>query len=362
MFDYCTSGLGYSEPAAVRRIRTARCVALFPEVYALLESNETNLSSIARVSRVLTAGNKDALLPRIRGRSQREIDAIVAEYQPHVGRRDVVRSVVVRVPVAALALAAASDGTNVVAGPLTAASHGLDTVAGPVAFVSDDTREAASSVGRASDDACEKDAYRRCDGKLPASPANSNVGFATEKRIQFQFTATGAFREKLEKVKSLAWHRLPANPSLEQAFELALDCFIERHDPRARSERRERRREETHAREAGDARRAGDARPSGGARRAGDARPSRGVRRAAIASRHVATTVRDGVFVRDEGRCAFVGTNGKRCASTSALQVDHIKPVARDGTSTPDNLRLLCAYHNRLEAERVMGPLAHMRE
>jgi 5-methylcytosine-specific restriction endonuclease McrA len=37
------------------------------------------------------------------------------------------------------------------------------------------------------------------------------------------------------------------------------------------------------------------------------------------------------------------------------LQIDHVKPAARGGANTIDNLRLLCAYHNRLEAERLMG-------
>ena len=70
MFDYCTSGLGYSASAASRRIRTARCVARFPEVHGLLESNQVNVSTVAQVSRILTRENKDEILSRIRGKSQ----------------------------------------------------------------------------------------------------------------------------------------------------------------------------------------------------------------------------------------------------------------------------------------------------
>jgi hypothetical protein len=32
-----------------------------------------------------------------------------------------------------------------------------------------------------------------------------------------------------------------------------------------------------------------------------------------------------------------------------------VTPFARGGPSTPSNLRLLCAQHNRLEAERIYG-------
>ena len=67
MFAYCTSGLGYSESAANRRIQSARCVARFPEIYGLLDANEVNLSTLSKVSRLMDHGNKDAILARIRG-------------------------------------------------------------------------------------------------------------------------------------------------------------------------------------------------------------------------------------------------------------------------------------------------------
>ena len=98
LYDYCTSGLGYSSSAAHRRIQTARCVARFPAVSDLLQKNEVNLSTITQVYRNLTEDNHGELLSRIRGRSQREVEAILAEYQPGALPRDRVRTVVVRVP------------------------------------------------------------------------------------------------------------------------------------------------------------------------------------------------------------------------------------------------------------------------
>jgi 5-methylcytosine-specific restriction endonuclease McrA len=336
MFDYCTSGLRYSEPAAVRRIRTARCVARFPEVYSLLEANEVNLSTVARVSRVLTTSNKNALLASIRRRSQREVDAIVAEYQPRTVPRDFVRPVVVRVA------AAESGGAAALAGSDASVTSGLFAPAGSaatsdVARVNATANNDATTRDDKANDACEKGAYRRSDGVFdPTDCAPPSETFVTEKRVQFQFTAAEGFQKKLEKIKSLAWHRLPTNPSLEQVFELALDSFIERHDPSARRERRQQR--------------------AGGHVRASASCTETAPPKAHSGLRYVPAAVKEEVFSRDDGRCTFVGSNGKRCASKTALQVDHIKPVARGGASSVDNLRLLCAYHNRLESERLMGP------
>jgi 5-methylcytosine-specific restriction endonuclease McrA len=64
--------------------------------------------------------------------------------------------------------------------------------------------------------------------------------------------------------------------------------------------------------------------------------------------------------MRDGGKCTFIGQNGRRCGSKWNLQIDHIVPFALGGDNSPDNLRLLCGKHNRLEAERVYGS-SHMK-
>jgi hypothetical protein len=57
LFDYCTRHLKYSSSSASRRINTARCVARFPEVYALLVSGAVNLSTVLQVSSILNEKN-----------------------------------------------------------------------------------------------------------------------------------------------------------------------------------------------------------------------------------------------------------------------------------------------------------------
>ena len=61
------------------------------------------------------------------------------------------------------------------------------------------------------------------------------------------------------------------------------------------------------------------------------------------------------VWERDGGRCAWTGPDGRRCGSRWKLEVDHVRPPSRGGTSALDNLRLTCQQHNLLHAEEVYG-------
>jgi 5-methylcytosine-specific restriction endonuclease McrA len=165
--------------------------------------------------------------------------------------------------------------------------------------------------------------------------ADASGAARLEKHVVVQFVAGEAFMAKVERLRSLAWHRLPANATLEQVFDLALDVLIDRDAPEKREARRDQKRKDRQTPKSVSATRA----------KKGPGHDAR----------TIATPVRDGVFVRDQGRCSYVGPSGRRCGSTRALQIDHVIPVARGGTGTPKNLRVLCTYHNRLEAERILG-------
>ncbi len=73
------------------------------------------------------------------------------------------------------------------------------------------------------------------------------------------------------------------------------------------------------------------------------------------AKRTIPAHVRRAVWRRDEGRCAFVSSTGRRCSARAWLEFDHRDPVARGGKASPDRVRLLCRAHNQFEAERAFG-------
>jgi hypothetical protein len=82
LFAYCTDALGYSEGAAWRRVAAARAARAFPTLETALRSGEIRLCVAAQAARVLTRENHEELLERLRGKSVREAEVILAPLLP----------------------------------------------------------------------------------------------------------------------------------------------------------------------------------------------------------------------------------------------------------------------------------------
>ena len=92
LFTYCCQGLGYSEGAAFRRVRAARCLKDTPEVYQLIWEGKLSLSALAEVSTVMTLENSREVLSLTQGATKKEASKIAVQFgaaQP--ARRESVR-------------------------------------------------------------------------------------------------------------------------------------------------------------------------------------------------------------------------------------------------------------------------------
>jgi hypothetical protein len=81
-------------------------------------------------------------------------------------------------------------------------------------------------------------------------------------------------------------------------------------------------------------------------------RPSRGTK---PGSRDVSAAVRRAVWVRDLGRCAYIGPSGHRCNERRFLEFHHIDPHALGGEATVDQIALRCRRHNDYEGRLYFG-------
>ena len=160
---------------------------------------------------------------------------------------------------------------------------------------------------------------------LPALPAASSRPSAeviplSPDRYKMQVTIGGDTLEKLRLAKDLLRHAVPSGDEatiLDRALTALLTDLAQRKFAAAE-------------------------RP----------RPSVGT---APASRHIPADVKRTVWLRDLGRCAFVGTNGRRCGERGFLEFHHIHPYALGGEATPRNIQLRCRAHNAYEARLCYG-------
>lgn len=139
-------------------------------------------------------------------------------------------------------------------------------------------------------------------------------------RYRITFTATEEATRKLDIVRDLMRHTIPDGDPAE-IFTRALDVLL---DDLLRKKF------------------ALTDRPRAG-RSAGDAA-------------YIPAEVKRTVFIRDGGRCAFVGTHGRRCGERGFLEFHHVVPRAAGGLATAENLELRCRVHNGTEVDLFFGP------
>ena len=138
-------------------------------------------------------------------------------------------------------------------------------------------------------------------------------------RHRFHFTADDELVRLLDRLRALLRHKHP-DGRLEAIFKEAAESLLDRIDPDRQP----------------------PCRP-----------PNLGRKR----SRIVPRAVKQEVWRRDQGRCAYTSDDGRRCESREALEYDHIVPWALGGASdNAENIRLLCRPHNQRLARRRFGP------
>jgi hypothetical protein len=93
-------------------------------------------------------------------------------------------------------------------------------------------------------------------------------------------------------------------------------------------------------------------------------RPNRAIRpetdkkdvyKSGFPSRYVPKDVRHAVWRRDDGRCAFVSADRRRCTERTFLEFHHVQAYAKRGLPTVENISLRCRRHNQYEAELEFG-------
>jgi hypothetical protein len=300
LFKYCTEALRLSEHAAYNRIEAARVAQDFPVVLDRLADGSINVTTLSLVAAHLTQENHLDVLAAAAGRSKREVEVVVARLAP---RSDVAASVR-KLP--------ETSPARTLPGPSAASPSSTCLEMAPVTDAPFATPVGAPVLTRS------------VEGPAP-SHRPVVVPLAPE-RYRVQFTIGAETHEKLRLAQDWLRREIPdGDPAA--IFDRALTLLL-----------------------------ADVARKKVGA--TSKARPASGSRQIPAAvqrSRHIPAQVKRKVWLRDQGRCAFISTGGRRCDARAYLEFHHVEPYAIGGETTARNISLRCRSHNRHEAELVFG-------
>ena len=350
LFTYCTQVLHLSEQAAYLRIQAARTSRRFPLVLDRLAAGDLTLTTVGLLAPHLTEANHAALVDETRHQGRRAVEEIVARLRPQPDVPASIRKAPVRSLVGGIC-----GGEPVRAKRATAAERAGEPTSPPGALELRG-REHGPSAPPSLPSARETP---RAQASLrPLAPS----------RYHLHVTISAETHAKLRHAQDLLRHALPdGDPAA--VLDRALTLLVERLErDRAKATRRPRRDEAKRRSQVGGADNhpiappppSADAVPHGpsdrkrpGQAETDDAAPRNENGNTAGSRRIRAATVR-AVWARDEGRCAFIGSEG-RCRETAFLELHHIVPVARGGAATTANLALRCHAHNQGEALRDFG-------
>lgn len=381
MFEYCVKVLGLSENAAGKRIRVARLARRFPVIVDLVETGELHLSGLCVLGAHLDNGNYRSLLDRARGKTRRQIEALVAELAPRpdvaasitrvgggrktslvgqgsfldiaysratsaVGNSDAARAVgpgPESVGPAPESVGAAPEDVGAAPEVVGAAMEVVGAApedVGPAREVVGVAPEAVGVAAKAGARAAEPSGagdrrssvqqapgpverltIRERAGKLPTGRADKIEVLAPE-RYLVKVTLGVEGKAKLERARALVSHSVP-DGNLAEVIERALDALIEKTEKR----------------------------------RFGKGRKPRKQRRPlSEGSRTVPASVARAVVEVDGEQCSYMAAgDGHVCGSTWLLQMHHLKAFAKGGPPTVENVAIFCRAHNLYAADVEFG-------
>ena len=202
LFSYLTEKYRYSGGAAYRRIQAAKLYQKFPEILELLQEGKLNLMTISLIEPHVNKEDGKKLMEMAVGKSQREIEDLLAEIHPREVRfKDVIRKLPIKARKNEAPLEEKKDS--------------------PKGHLFEGNDQGTSSAG------------------------NKNEKREIQ-RVKIEFVADESLAEMIERAKQVLRHKFPRG-RLEEVFHQALTDMLEKRDPErkvARAEKKQQRPDE----------------------------------------------------------------------------------------------------------------------
>jgi hypothetical protein len=181
--------------------------------------------------------------------------------------------------------------------------------------------------------------------KIIAKDFTKGLGDGYENFVEMNLKLPERVSEDLKRIKELYSHIDP-HASWEKVIELMAKDLLKLRDPLAQKARAEKKLTQSFA--------ATEVKSNADQNRIGkgnslQVKASKQI--AKTSNRHVPANIKRLVFQRDQGKCQYKSETGHICGSKFQSQIDHVRPIYLGGTNEAENLRVLCANHNRFYYE-----------
>ena len=350
LFDYTVKELGYSEGAAYRRIKAMKLCRDLPDTENRLQSGKLSLSSACQLQAFFEKQAKKVKTEKFKTK-------VKLSHQTEEDKK--------------------TYGISKIA-------QNSFTISGQ-GFSTEGQKEGEPSLSLSMEK--KQDLVKRAEGcstratmKLLSevdpslSVSKEQTRFLGNGKVEIKLVIDESGHKKLEELKSLLSHK---NPMLshEELLSILLEEALEKRDPGRKKVRKTMKQETVTSPQKWESK--GIDNKQSHKNKAGQPIVTSSQKlRAQQASRLEATfsqkweyrskakkinrvipsSLRKHIWERDEGRCTYVHPQTRRkCSSKHLLQIDHIRPFSLGGKSEVNNLRLLCAGHNRLRSEKTFG-------
>src|SRR6185436_18904689 len=201
MFSFCVDELGFSEDAAYNRIFVARAGRKLPAIIEAARAGRVHLAGLRLLAPHLTAANQEAVLAEATGKSKRDIELIVARLAPLPPVPATIRKLP-ECPIVSSSLLLRSQSPIAPvppqACPAAPPPAGAPSMTSRVSVFSKDAVWEVGKNGPIPEPSPEVAQMLAARSGIPIpDPHRAQVTPLSEDRFKVQFTASGAFRDKL---------------------------------------------------------------------------------------------------------------------------------------------------------------------
>ena len=353
LFKFCVEELHLPEAVAYKRITVARAAREYPVLLEAIAKRKVHLTGTCMLVPHLTSANVKELIEKATHKSKRQIEELLANLFPKPDVKSQIRKLPAKSgPVQSKSLSAPTATTSVQSEPCD-----------------DFPKEASPSSGLMQTEQVVTSEEIPCPslsqlvvGQNRSASRRDLVSPLGSSRFKVQFTADATLNAKIGEAQELLGAQI-GRGDLAALFSKSLDLLLsdlknKKHAVTSRP-RVQRATVQKETEKAGS----DDQKSTTGA---GKTKEESGPTGNSVAvttqpgnerskSRYIPRAVRRKVYERDDGRCAYVSPDGKRCSERWGLEYHHKLAFGLGGESTADNLILMCRCHNGLAAEQDFG-------